>query len=983
MGRGTDLVVGRGPELDLLDGLLAQTSAGGARAVFVTGEPGIGKTHVLRELVRRAERRGCLVLEGSAAEYEQELPFGVVIDALDAYVASLGRNAVDRLAADGLEELADVFPSLHGLRSSADRPPTAAERFRSYYAVRELLERLAGKQPLVLVLDDLHWSDGASMELVAYLLRRPPDAPMLLAGSFRTGQAGRALAVAIEAADRSGEVERLDLGPLAREEAGRLLPTADRPTRERLYAQSGGNPFYLLQLARARVHGAGVRVRTADDGDIAPPAVAAAIAQELAGLSAGARSFAEAAAVVGDPFDLDVAALAADVTESTALAWLDELIARDLLRPAPVPRRFQFRHPLVRSAIYGASSMSTRLAAHSQCAVALAKRGAPATARARHVEQSARHGDYDAILVLMEAAQANAQRLPSSAARWYEAALRILPESAPADERVDLLMATATALTTAGRLKEARAAVLQALALVPTDAIEKRVRLTAVCAGIEQQLGHHQESHGRLLAALDELTDRNSEAGVSLMVALATDGFYQVRYDQMVEWGLGALAASSGLGDRSLTAAAEAVLALGYAFTGATDEANGHRLAAARIVDAMTDDELTIRRDALGHLAAAELYLERFEETAAHARRGIEMARAAGEGNFFPTLFPCLGTATWVLGRLAESIEVLDGAVESARLAGNAQAVAWGLLNLSLSALMGGDWELAMTTAEESARVAEGLSDSFVRSFVGVVHGLVLFETGDPARGAEVMLVAGGGEELANMPGGWRADHLQGLCRCFLALGRLDDARRAAERSRAVAELVRLPRSDATSHRAAAAVALYAGDAAVAVAEARASVAAADGNSALVDAAMARILLGRALALAGDVDLAAAELERAAADFESYGAPRYRDQAEQELRKLGHHISRRSTAGKTGAGGAGAGGSGGSGGGGLEALSGRELEVARLVLDRRTNPEIAADLFLSLKTVESHMRNIFRKLGVSSRVEVARTLERSARADTP
>jgi DNA-binding NarL/FixJ family response regulator len=165
---------------------------------------------------------------------------------------------------------------------------------------------------------------------------------------------------------------------------------------------------------------------------------------------------------------------------------------------------------------------------------------------------------------------------------------------------------------------------------------------------------------------------------------------------------------------------------------------------------------------------------------------------------------------------------------------------------------------------------------------------------------------------------------------------------------------------------AAAAVALHAGDAGLAVEEARAAIAAAERASARVDAAMTRILLGRALAQLGDPILAATELEQAAADFGNYGAPRYRAKAEHELRKLGHHISRRSLAAK-------------AHGEGLDALSGRELEVARLVLDRRTNPEIAADLFLSLKTVETHLRNIFRKLGVSSRVEVARVLERTAR----
>ncbi|MDQ3898191.1 MAG: ATP-binding protein, partial [Actinomycetota bacterium] len=117
MGRGDDVLVGRSEELGILQRLLDTTCVGTANAVFVTGEPGIGKTSLLADLVRRANGRGCLVLEGGAAEFEHELPFGVVIDALDAYVASLDPHAVERLAADGLEALADVLPSLRSLRS--------------------------------------------------------------------------------------------------------------------------------------------------------------------------------------------------------------------------------------------------------------------------------------------------------------------------------------------------------------------------------------------------------------------------------------------------------------------------------------------------------------------------------------------------------------------------------------------------------------------------------------------------------------------------------------------------------------------------------------------------------------------------------------------------------------------------------------------------------------------------------------------------
>ena len=548
------------------------------------------------------------------------------------------------------------------------------------------------------------------------------------------------------------------------------------------------------------------------------------------------------------------------------------------------------------------------------------------------------------------------------AARWFQSALRLLPGDATAEERVEVLTAAADALAAGGRLEEARSALLQALPLAAEPDV--RVRIVAACAGVEQQLGRQEEAHDRLLAALEELTDRATEPGVALMVALATDGFYRNDFESMQRWGRAAVEASPAQGNRSLTAAAEAVLALACAFTGAVEEAGVHRRAAAGLVDAMSDEELAGRLDAIGHLAAAEMYVERFEETVAHARRGIAVARAAGHGGAFPTMFPCLGTSLWVLGRLEESAEVLDSAVESARLSGNVQALAWSLLNRAVSAVMGGDIDRAGTFGDEAFALSPQLGDTFVASYVAIMQSWVRFESGDPTSGVELLVEAGGGEDLGRVPGGWRATHLEVLARCWLALGRLDRAELAAERARAVADLVQLPRSLAMAAKATAEVALFAGDVDTAVEQARASIEAAEKVSAQLDAALSRVLLGRALAAAGEVGPAAVELQRAAADFESFGAIRWRNEAEQELRKLGQRIHRRSQPGKAHS-------------DGIESLSGRELEVVRLVVDRRTNPEIAGELFLSLRTVETHLRNIFRKLGVSSRAEAARFVERA------
>ena len=181
-------LVGRDRELNALDRLLRETCGGSSCFVVVNGEPGIGKTSLVAELGRRGEAAGCLVLQGSATEFERDFPFGLIVDALDAYLGSLDARSFDRLAAEELGELAWVFPALGSLRRASSPPSTAAERFRTHHAMRELIERIAAPRPLVLTLDDVQWSDGASLEFIGHLLRRPPDAAVMLAATIRSGR---------------------------------------------------------------------------------------------------------------------------------------------------------------------------------------------------------------------------------------------------------------------------------------------------------------------------------------------------------------------------------------------------------------------------------------------------------------------------------------------------------------------------------------------------------------------------------------------------------------------------------------------------------------------------------------------------------------------------------------------------------------------------------------------------------------------------
>ena len=275
-----------------------------------------------------------------------------------------------------------------------------------------------------------------------------------------------------------------------------------------------------------------------------------------------------------------------------------------------------------------------------------------------------------------------------------------------------------------------------------------------------------------------------------------------------------------------------------------------------------------------------------------------------------------------------------------------------------------GDVELALATAQESVDLSQDARRAAsTRPRPPPTSPPPSSRRAQPQRAVELLLDSAGGEELVLIGGSPRARYLELLTRCWLALGRQAEAERAAAAAQAWASAVQLPMAAAWADRAAAAVDAARRRPRPRSRAALASAAAADGVGAPVEAALSRTLAGRALAEAGERDRAATELQRAARQFEACGALRYRDEAERELRKLGHRIHRRTRPGK-------------ADGTGFESLTERELQVARLVVDRKTNPEIAAELFLSQKTVETHLRNIFRKLGVSSRVELARAVER-------
>ncbi len=950
-----DRFVGRRDELTALQGACSGLRSGGSSWAQVVGEPGIGKTRLLGELSSWAEDHGTLVLAGRGAELERDLPFGVLIDALDDHLGTLAPEGLEALCAGATAELARVLPSVARLGVAAAGGSGDA-RPHLYRAMRRLVERLGEDRPLALVLDDLHWADPASVELVAFLLRRPPTAPVLLVLAWRPGQAVE-LASVLGAAGRDLPQVSVRLGPLdAAEHALLLGPGIDPDAAAAIYLEGGGNPFYLGQLARARRQqptrapgGAAPAVASAELE--VPEAVASALAAEIAAASPLARRVAEAAAVAGEPFAVELAAAIAALDVAQALEGIDELVAAEVLRPTECPLRFQFRHPIVRRSVYASTAPGWRLAAHGRAASALAKLGAPLALRAHHVLRSARYGDRQAAALVCEAAAEVKRGAPATAARWCGEALDLLPGGAAgAPERFALLVLRASALWATGDLKGVRAALDEALDLTP-PAPGDRTELVSICAAAERGLGDQRASSARLEAAIETLPPGSERDGAVLSIELAISELSGRRVAQATASAARAVAMTEPGGFLHAAALSMQAFVAGYS---AAPGAAALVDAAAAGVDALGDGELALRPDAALYLGGAEWALERYRRAADHLGRARDLAADWRDGRYLLPVVIDQARVLSVLGRLAEAAEAAEQGLELARLSDSAWLTGWALGIEARVRLGAGQLEQALTAGAQALQMLSEFGSPLLVSGVRLTLALSELELGEAGEALR-HLEAAGAPELGDLDPSMQAFGQDAAVQVALARGDVVGAERAAERASAGADRFGPSLSGALAQLSNSRVLLARGRSREAADLAGAAATGAALAGAVVVEGRARTLAGEAWAAAGDHSRAAACLQQAVEILAACGADRYRDEAVERLARPAPSqpgLNKPPTS----------------------ALTAREHEVAALVVAARTNRQIAAELFVSEKTVESHMARIFEKLGVTSRTALAMSM---------
>ncbi|MGZ4624306.1 MAG: AAA family ATPase [Blastococcus sp.] len=653
--------VGRRAELATFEEVWTAVLAGSRQVVFVGGEPGAGKSRLLAEVSMTLHEHGAAVLLGTcAAEFGPPYqPFVEPIEALLGRVRDDDRGASLRvLAGRGPEDGDDE-------RSRADR--------RGLYdaAVGALCD-VAAERPLVLALEDLHLAGPSSLHLLAHIVERTADTPMLVLGTHRTTAPDRSAGLVRTIAQlyRLDGVRRLDLAGLATEDiaqylirVGHLSPRGARSAATVLRDQTGGNPFFLRELWRdlsLRDGALALSVPTA------PASVRDTILARLERLTAPARQTVELAAVVGEEVDVATTLAAADWSRETTLAALDEAVAFGLLEPVPPSDDvLRFPHALSRQAVLDLMPASLRLQRHARIAEVIEAR-APASERraqqlAFHYGQAQALGHAaKAVRYLTEAARAAERSLAhEDAAGWFEQAAALTEEPAV---RVGLLRAAAGSHLLAGDFARARALDEQ----VATSAGSPAERLEAAIGYEDASWRPGLPGHRAVELLTDALAQIEPDpADARYVRALASLGRALAFTGATEQAGaLGRRAIELARADGDLDLLAHALQASLW---------NGLRPgdAAAKLERADELSRLADRTGALGHLGPAAYYRGvisylRGEPAALAQAHGdlVRMARATGQ-TFFDYMAGCMTYARqFVAGEFAAAQRTCDALLE-------------------------------------------------------------------------------------------------------------------------------------------------------------------------------------------------------------------------------------------------------------------------------------------------------------------------------
>jgi class 3 adenylate cyclase len=432
------LLVGRDDELSALEDALLDANRGSSRFVVLTGEAGIGKTRLATDLMKRASKLGCTTMWGSCSEADLALPYLPLLEAVGNYLAGADVDDIGGRLGAARYELAQLFPQL--ATGGAGSPPgdPSQAKMRLFESIVSLLSIAAQRTGLLLVIEDIHWAESSSRELLDYLARRLRVLRIMVLVTYRKDELHRRhpLRPTIQGWRRSGFAEIIELRELNRNDVAEVIaaifdsaPSED--FRDVMYSRSEGNPFVLEEMLREALD-CGEIHRTADGWERRaveqvrlPETVRDTILMRVGRLEPEDGRVVEAAAVLGRHFDYPMLVATSDVEEGKVQGALEAAIREQLIEDDPgTPGRFRFRHALTQEAIYTDIVLPRRQQMHSRASDVFASAGEEAAFDlAFHLSEAGRH--EEAVPACLRGADQAVRRYAyGDAVVLYERALR-------------------------------------------------------------------------------------------------------------------------------------------------------------------------------------------------------------------------------------------------------------------------------------------------------------------------------------------------------------------------------------------------------------------------------------------------------------------------------------------------------------------------------------------------------------------------------
>jgi DNA-binding CsgD family transcriptional regulator len=904
------MIVSRAAELGRLDELIARLRAGDGRALVVHGDPGIGKTTLLDALVARCDD-DMTVLRARGVETEAELAFAALSD----FLAPI----IDDARALPAPQSAALAAAL------ALGPPAPGDRLAICVATLGLLRTKAGSGPVIAVVDDVHWLDAASRECILYAARRT----------------GGSLAVALAirdpwdaALERAG-LPALLLSPLDADASLELLervaPDLTPSVAGAIVEAAAGNPLALVELSASLT--ADQRAGVAEvELPLAPGSrLHGAFAAKIDELDPQARrALLVAATHVGDDLTAITAACLAAGTDVRRLAQAEE---RGLVRLGN--GQIAFAHPTIRGAAYHAAGPAERRRAHGALAAVL-----QGERRAWHLA-AAVVGTDERVAVELErvAGGAAARRGFASAYAALERAARLSPEPEAAAGR---LLAGGQAASAAGARERALALLQEASSMARDPGL--RARAEHLRGRMMVWSGRPAEATRALVAEAERAVGHDRALAAAMLADAANGCTVTNAYHRAEALAHRAVALLGDEGDPLARAPVLAMLGWVLVLRGKAPRARPALSEAERLAEEL--DPLGPHWPWRHLLLLARIPLGDLERARAESAALCERARDAGA---LATLGGTLIVAADVALRLGDWDAADAAALEAIRVAGDTGQHAWHGYALSIRTRLAGARGLEKE-GRSAARSALAIAESEgMRSGLRFVHGahgfleLSVDHVDEAIAKLEAVdrIVEGSGlEDPTLVP--WAPD----LVEAHVRSGNVKDARRV------LAMLERQAASSGTAVAGAVAArcrGMLDEDFDAPFAE---SLALDDRRPLPFERARTLLALGRRLHRVRRRAEARERLREALAGFDRLGAAAWARQAQNELRAAG--ARRRSTRG--------------------DVLTPQELRVARAVRRGASNREIAAELFLAPKTIEFHLHQIYRKLGIRSRTQLVATL---------